>query len=64
MERIDTDGNEGIDASYFNTKGKDRRSKTPDGIQNKNLKFLDMRHLLGFLNQSEWVNTLNIGNIM
>jgi hypothetical protein len=24
----------------------------------------DMRHILGFLNQSEWVNTLNIGNIM
>lgn len=28
------------------------------------LKFLDMRHILGFLNQSEWVNSLNIGNIM
>ena len=23
-----------------------------------------MRHILGFLNQSEWVNQLNIGNIM
>jgi hypothetical protein len=23
-----------------------------------------MRHILGFLNQSEWVNALNIGNIM
>lgn len=27
-------------------------------------KYLDMRHILGFLNQSEWVNSLNIGNIM
>jgi hypothetical protein len=26
--------------------------------------FLDMRHMLGFLNQSEWVTSLNIGNIM
>jgi len=24
----------------------------------------DMRHILGFLNQSEWIATLNIGNIM
>lgn len=23
-----------------------------------------MRHILGFLNQSEWIATLNIGNIM
>lgn len=23
-----------------------------------------MRHILGFLNQSEWVSGLNIGNIM
>jgi hypothetical protein len=23
-----------------------------------------MKHILGFLNQSEWVNGLNIGNIM
>lgn len=25
---------------------------------------IDMRHILGFLNQSEWVTSLNIGNIM
>lgn len=32
FERVDTDGNEAIDASYFNpSKSKDRRSKTPDG---------------------------------
>ena len=24
----------------------------------------DMRHILGFLNQSEWILSLNIGNIM
>jgi hypothetical protein len=24
----------------------------------------DMRHILGFLNQTEWVGNLNIGNIM
>ena len=24
----------------------------------------DMRHILGFLNQSEWIGNLNIGNIM
>lgn len=24
----------------------------------------DMRHMLGFLNQSEWIQNLNIGNIM
>lgn len=24
----------------------------------------DMRHILGFLNQSEWIQNLNIGNIM
>jgi len=23
-----------------------------------------MRHILGFLNQSEWITSLNIGNIM
>ena len=23
-----------------------------------------MRHILGFLNQSEWIQSLNIGNIM
>ena len=28
------------------------------------MKHLDMRHILGFLNQSEWVTSLNIGNIM
>lgn len=27
-------------------------------------KLIDMRHMLGFLNQSEWVCSLNIGNIM
>lgn len=32
--------------------------------RNFSLNLLDMRHMLGFLNQSEWVTTLNIGNIM
>jgi len=27
-------------------------------------RMIDMRHMLGFLNQSEWVTSLNIGNIM
>lgn len=25
---------------------------------------LDLRHILGFLNQTEWIQNLNIGNIM
>ena len=28
------------------------------------VKHADMRHILGFLNQSEWIQSLNIGNIM
>ena len=35
--------------------------KRPGGSKEKRA---DMRHILGFLNQSEWVQTLNIGNIM
>ena len=35
--------------------------KRPGGLKEKRA---DMRHILGFLNQSEWVQTLNIGNIM
>jgi len=25
---------------------------------------VDLRHILGFLNQTEWIQNLNIGNIM
>ena len=25
---------------------------------------MDLRHILGFLNQTEWIQNLNIGNIM
>ncbi len=38
------------------------KSKSPEKKYQLNL--LDMRHMLGFLNQSEWVTALNIGNIM
>jgi hypothetical protein len=31
-------------------------------LQNKNN--VDLRHILGFLNQTEWIQNLNIGNIM
>jgi len=67
-ERMDFEGNElPEDVSYFNAKkSKDKGVKTAEGLkkQQKEAKFLDMRHLLGFLNQSEWVSSLNIGNIM
>ena len=36
------------------------RATTKKGKQ----KLADMRHILGFLNQSEWIQSLNIGNIM
>lgn len=32
--------------------------------QEKKKQIPDLRHVLGFLNQSEWVGSLNIGNIM
>ena len=42
-------------------------SKGPNGVNNANRspqQVADMRHILGFLNQSEWILSLNIGNIM
>lgn len=30
----------------------------------KNKHQVDLRHILGFLNQTEWIQNLNIGNIM
>lgn len=42
-------------------------SKGPAGVNNANRSpqaVADMRHILGFLNQSEWILSLNIGNIM
>ena len=36
------------------------RATTKKGKQRQ----ADMRHILGFLNQSEWIQSLNIGNIM
>lgn len=53
---------------YNDTEDADLKIKTEQGL--KELFHVqdddgpDMRHILGFLNQSEWVNTLNIGNIM
>ena len=34
------------------------------GAGNKSRMEADMRGILGYLNQTEWVNNLNIGNIM
>ena len=72
FEIIDTDGDMGV-VEIKHSKGEDknkkskRRSASTGNNQRKKsgyMKFLDMRHILGFLNQSEWVNALNIGNIM
>jgi hypothetical protein len=73
FERIDTDGDIGLEIN----KSRDRvnissilKKRSISGGPNKKqrgqglMKYLDMRHILGFLNQSEWVNSLNIGNIM
>lgn len=44
--------------------GSQQAKKKPPAMSNLISKMVDMRHILGFLNQSEWVNSLNIGNIM
>jgi hypothetical protein len=37
---------------------------TIDGGVPQTVPEADMRHILGFLNQTEWIGNLNIGNIM
>ena len=65
MERNETDGADGGNEGFFEIpKSKDKVIEKLKLPEKSYLKFLDMRHLLGFLNQSEWVSTLNIGNIM
>lgn len=59
-ERIDLDDD---DLKVESAKGGMKQSKSNGKLVGVH-KFLDMRHILGFLNQSEWVNSLNIGNIM
>ena len=39
-------------------------TRTIDGGVASSAPEADMRHILGFLNQSEWISNLNIGNIM
>lgn len=39
-------------------------SGSVSGTKNITAPEADMRHILGFLNQTEWVGNLNIGNIM
>lgn len=41
-----------------------RSQSSVSGGGSKKQKVADMRHVLGFLNQSEWIISLNIGNIM
>jgi hypothetical protein len=75
FERIEIDEINDVDSKVDNTaantsmsRSKERRVKPPSSATDKTTSILsnmlDMRHILGFLNQSEWVNTLNIGNIM
>ena len=78
FERIDTDGDAIVEVKQSKAafekviqKNKLRSASNPGGnarVKHSKgaglLKFLDMRHILGFLNQTEWVNALNIGNIM
>ena len=78
FERIDTDGDAIVEVKQSKAvfekviqKNKLRSASNPAGNSRVKhskgaglLKFLDMRHILGFLNQTEWVNALNIGNIM
>lgn len=78
FERIDTDGDAIVEIKQSKTafekviqKNKQRSASNTGGngrVKHSRgagaLKFLDMRHILGFLNQTEWVNALNIGNIM
>jgi hypothetical protein len=59
------------DATRAKNAGKQRspsRSKSLPKSQKKNQKRggqnVDLRHILGFLNQTEWIQNLNIGNIM
>jgi hypothetical protein len=48
-----------------NRKSKDKLNRDQKGGASSLIpKMIDMRHILGFLNQSEWVTSLNIGNIM
>jgi hypothetical protein len=42
----------------------DSRGKTGRHSAKLMSRMLDLRHVLGFLNQSEWINTMNIGIIM
>lgn len=61
-ERIDLDDDD-LKVESAKDKGGMKQSKSKGKLVGMH-KFLDMRHILGFLNQSEWVNSLNIGNIM
>jgi len=47
------------------SEGGGRRANSKGSKQKKkNEASVDLRHILGFLNQTEWIQNLNIGNIM
>lgn len=48
---------------------KSNNNKKPNAVkkamkEKQNQQQVDLRHILGFLNQTEWIQNLNIGNIM
>ena len=51
------------DDPSLNSPGKDQTSKKSVGKEDES-DGADMKNLLGYLNQSEWIYSLNIGNIM
>ena len=63
-----------IEKEYDNKDSKRRASELSKSKEEKHKKsklkksidteIIDMRHILGYLNQSEWISSLNIGNIM
>ena len=59
-EDADSSDEETIVASSADHKGL-RKPKKKKANANAEV---DLRHILGFLNQTEWIQNLNIGNIM
>lgn len=52
-----------VDKQSFESSDDETDIKKPKKRADKSFD-CDLRHILGFLNQTEWVQNLNIGNIM
>lgn len=64
IESSDIDSRIGLGQASGNDHHR-KNTKSKNSIKSRKPKTsVDLRHILGFLNQTEWIQNLNIGNIM